>query len=266
MQMTSHKLMVLITLLLPISVQAVEFHRPGYANGINNLEVSQVTLESSIAFQNDTVQPEFSLRYGFHRDYELRAQSGIFRNQKNSSGIDDLKLGILAPWKKSFSGHLQLTLPTGNSDIGAGTTGIMTELNFVLPTTLPFEFSGNLQLSLEKEYAKEWGPLIAGSTAANYQFSDSISSYGEIIAQFADSLSLSAAIGGIFQCNERAQLDLSFEFGLNNSDRAFIIGGSYLFLKKLRKLIDIVIFYYSVTAQYENKAQSIPSFWFIKHC
>lgn len=229
MQMTSHKLMVLITLLLPISLQAVEFHRPGYANGTNNLEINQVTLESSLAFQDDTVQPEFSLRYGFHRDYELRAQSGILRNQKNSSGIDDLKLGILVPWKESFSGHLQLTLPTGSSDAGAGTTGLMTELNFVLPIVMPFEFSGNFQFFLEKEYAKEWGPSVAGSTAANYQFSDSISSYGEIIAQFADSLALSAGIGGIFRYNERSQLDLSFEFGLNNSDRAFVIGGSYLF-------------------------------------
>lgn len=229
MQMTSHKLIVLITLFLPISVQAVEFHRPGYANGINNLEVSQVTLESSLAFQDDTAQPEFSLRYGFHRDYEFRAQSGILRNQKNSSGIDDLKLGILVPWKQSFSGHLQLTLPTGSSDAGAGTTGLMTELNFVLPTAMPFEISGNFQLFLEKEYAKEWGPSVAGSTATNYHFSKSLSSYGEIIVQFADSLALSAGIGGIFQYNERSQLDLSFEFGLNNSDRALVIGGSYLF-------------------------------------
>lgn len=229
MQMTSHKLALLLTFLLPISIQAIEFHRPGYANGINNLETSQVVLESSIALEDETFQPEFNLRYGFHKDYELRAQSGIFRNQKNSSGIDDLKLGILAPWKESFSGHLQLTLPMGSNNAGAGTTALMTELNYLLPPAKSFEFSGNLQLSLEKEYSKNWGPLMAGSAAANYQLSESISSYGEIIAQFADSLSLSAGIGGIFQYNERSQFDLSFEFGLNNSSRALFFGYSYLF-------------------------------------
>ena len=231
------------------------FDRPGSGIGTGITPVGQLAWEQGLAnahyaesttadgekVKTTSLNADMLLRTGLAENIELQLgwagpswqQMKVAGNKSETDGLGDVSVGVKAAIPLDDE---RLTMAIlAEAIIATGNDGFTNEDDiYSLSSVVAYDYSDLVSTSITMRYEvqnSDW--VISAIPTLEYQFTDKLSGFSELVYRKAESQDNEYALGTgvMYAVNNRMQLDASVGVDLNGADKSYYsgLGVSYLF-------------------------------------